>query len=180
MIHDMNTNFTDPKHLPDEFYLALAVGVRPYQDVLTMFDINEEAAANLNDHPVFQQRLLLARNAVESDGTAFFARCRLLAGDTMPKIVRIIQDEETPPSVKLEAWKSLVKYGRLEPQPQQGPPAPVLTLNFVGPDGSNLFPPAIASTPVPALPSPSGYEPEDDDWVDMPDRVSAAALGLVM
>jgi hypothetical protein len=183
----------DPKTLPDNFYLAAAVGVRPYDELLTMFEIDQEDADDLQAHPVFQQRLLLARDAVETDGSAFFARCRILAGQTMPAMINLINDTGTPASVQLEAWKSLVKYGRLEPPPPNQQAAntggPSLTLTIIAPNGELGFNASInpptghtydAAEPV-ALPH---YPPEDDDWADPPDlpatRVSAAALGFVV
>jgi hypothetical protein len=188
----------DPKALPDNFYLAAAVGVRPYDDLLTMFEIDQEDAEALQSHPVFQQRLLLAKDAVETDGTAFFARCRILAGQTMPAMINLINDTGTPASVQLEAWKSLVKYGRLEPPPpnQQvsSSSGPSLTLTIIAPNGElgfnaeinpapvgNIYDASSDATEPVALPH---YPPEDDDWADPPDlpatRVSAAALGFVV
>lgn len=185
----------DPTSLPDQFYLAAAVGVRPYHEILTMFEISEEDADALQAHPVFQQRLLLAKDAVETDGTAFFARCRILAGQTMPAMINLINDAGTPASVQLEAWKALVKFGRLEPQPQaqnQAAAGPQLTLTIIAPNGETAF--TTAMTPnhpkqvqgaviddLPALPS---YPEEDDDWADPPDlpvaRASAVELGFAL
>jgi hypothetical protein len=175
----------DPTTLPDNFYLATAVGVRPFDEILTMFEIAPEDGEALQEHPVFQQRLLLARDAVETDGTAFFARCRILAGQTMPAMLNLINDSGTPASVQLDAWKTLVKYGRLEPMPptQQATVGPQLTLTIVAPGGEmgfnaelNALPPAV-SAPSPTLPH---YPAEEDDWVDPPvvERVSAASLGF--
>lgn len=177
----------DPTTLPDNFYLATAVGVRPFDEILTMFEIAPEDGEALQEHPIFQQRLLLARDAVETDGTAFFARCRILAGQTMPAMLNLINDSGTPASVQLDAWKTLVKYGRLEPLPptQQATVGPQLTLTIVAPGGEmgfnaelNALSPAVSAQP-PALPH---YPAEEDDWVDPPvvERVSAASLGFAM
>lgn len=179
---------TDPKDLPDNFYLAAAVGVQSFDDILKMYDIPEEAADDLTAHPVFQQRLLLAKDAVETDGTAFFARCRLLAGQTMPNMVDLIQDASTPATVQLEAWRTLVKYGRLEPQPKEqaaGASGPQLTLTIIAPNGDTAFSTSLVANqprpdPVPVL---AHYDAEDDDWVDPPDllietRATAASLGF--
>lgn len=180
----------NPKDLPDNFYLAAAVGVQSFEDILRMYDIPEEDAEELTAHPVFQQRLLLAKDAVETDGTAFFARCRLLAGQTMPAMISLIQDPATPATVQLEAWKTLVKYGRLEPQPKEqaaGPSGPQLTLTIIAPNGETAFTTAMVPhhravvEDIPALPS---YPEEDDDWADPPDlpvaRASAVELGFAL
>lgn len=178
----------DPKDLPDNFYLAAAVGVQSFEDILRMYDIPLEAADDLTAHPVFQQRLLLAKDAVETDGTAFFARCRLLAGQTMPAMINLIQDPATPAPVQLEAWRTLVKYGRLEPQPkeqQSGASGPQLTLTIIAPNGETAFGTTLVSQQpqrLPDLPALSNYPAEDDDWVDPPylleTRASAASLGF--
>ncbi len=177
---------TDPKELPDNFYLAAAVGIQSFEDILRMYEIPQEDADDLTAHPVFQQRLLLARDAVETDGTAFFARCRLLAGQTMPSMINLIQDPATPATVQLEAWKTLVRYGRLEPQPKEqsaGPSGPQLTLTIIAPNGDTAFSTAmqpISGTTIdhdaPAL---SHYPPEEDDWLDPPDiPTTRAAWGV--
>ena len=187
----------NPKDLPDNFYLAAAVGIQSFEDILRMYDIPEEDAGELTAHPVFQQRLLLSRDAVETDGTAFFARCRLLAGQTMPAMINLIQDPATPATVQLEAWKTLVKYGRLEPQPKEqaaGPTGPQLTLTIIAPNGETAFTTAMTNNlPAPKhiqgavlddLPALPAYPEEDDDWADPPDlpvsRASAVELGFAL
>lgn len=182
----------NPKDLPDNFYLAAAVGIQSFEDILRMYDIPEEDAGELTAHPVFQQRLLLARDAVETDGTAFFARCRLLAGQTMPSMIDLIQDPATPATVQLEAWKTLVKYGRLEPQPKEqtaGPTGPQLTLTIIAPNGETAFTTAMNPNQPKrisgaVLDDPTPYPLEDDDWVDPPDlpttRASALELGFAL
>ena len=188
----------DPTKLPDNFYLAAAIGVQPMEEILAMYEISEEDAEELQANPTFTQRLLLAKDAVETDGTAFFARCRILAGQTMPAMVNLINDSATPASVQLEAWKTLVKFGRLEPQPKEaiaGPTGPQLTLTIIAPNGETAFSTALTSNQPPLKQIPGAvvdddppplpvYPEEDDDWVDPPDlpvrKTSAAALGFAL
>lgn len=187
----------NPQYLPDNFYLSLAVGVQPFEDILRMHEIPQEDASELEAHPIFKQRLLLAQELVEDTGQAFRARCRSIANDALPHIRALLRDTATPPSVQLEAFKTIAKYGKLEPEPpaanqNTGPTGPQLTLTIIAPNGETAF--TTAMTPnhpkqihgaviddLPALPS---YPEEDDDWADPPDlpvaRASAVELGFAL
>ena len=180
----------NPQDLPDNFYLSLAVGVQPFDDILRMHEIPQEDASELEAHPIFKQRLLLAQELVEDTGQAFRARCRSIANDALPHIRALLRDTATPPSVQLEAFKTIAKYGKLEPEPKEqaaGPSGPQLTLTIIAPNGETAFTTAMVPhhravvEDIPALPS---YPEEDDDWADPPDlpvaRASAVELGFAL
>ena len=189
----------NPQDLPDNFYLSLAVGVQPFEDILRMHEIPQEDASELEAHPIFKQRLLLAQELVEDTGQAFRARCRSIANDALQHIRALLRDTATPPSVQLEAFKTIAKYGKLEPEPPSanqhaGPTGPQLTLTIIAPNGETAFTTAMTnSLPAPKhiqgtvlddLPALPAYPEEDDDWADPPDlpvsRASAVELGFAL
>ena len=197
-------NIITANDLPDTFFIVMAIGVKPMQEVMTLYELTPSDIANLETDPVFHQRLALARDAVETDGSAFFARCRLLAGETLGNVINLIRDPGTPAATQLEAWKTLVKYGRLEPTPAAtGAAGPSLTFTIITPQGDTVVSTQLVSASTshdasdPALPhlqdplllptpSHSNYL-TDDDWIDPPDipplperRVSARDLGFAV
>ena len=184
-------NIITAESLPDTFFITMAIGVKPMKEVMELYELTPADLTNLDTDPVFHQRLALAKDAVETDGSAFFARCRLLAGETLTHVTTLIRDPGTPAATQLEAWKTLVKYGRLEPSPAAATAAgPSLTFTIITPQGetvvsTQLEPPHNPDRAIPHL-SQSNYL-TDDDWIDPPDilplperRVSARDLGFAV
>jgi hypothetical protein len=127
--------------LPDKFYIDAAIGALPWDELAKVYDIPPEAGDELTEDPVFQRRLLDARVVVEADGTAFSARCRLIAGNTLPEIERIIKDTMVPAATRLTAFSKVVQLGKLEPKPEpvnQTAGGPGLSLTIVTADGVEL------------------------------------------
>jgi len=190
----------NPQDLPENFFLSVAVGVQPFEDILRMHEIPADDGDELAADPIFQQRLLAAQELVEDSGQAFRARCRVIANDALPHIRALLRDTATPPSVQLEAFKTIAKYGKLEPEPPSahqntGPTGPQLTLTIIAPNGETAFSTALTSNQPPLKQIPGTvldddppplpvYPEEDDDWVDPPDlpvrKTSAAALGFAL
>lgn len=167
---------TNPNALPEEFFVAVAVGIQPYADVCAVYGVPEEDRAALQLDPAFKRRLLTAEAAVEDSGEAFSARCRFLANDAVSSIIDLIKNPESPASVQLEAFRSLVKFGRLEPKVEALNTAtgPQLVLTIVAPNGTTNTTVALPSTPIPALAAP----PDDPDD-DLPtQRLSTRDLGF--
>ena len=185
-------NIITANDLPDTFFIVMAIGVKPMQEVMTLYELTPSDIANLETDPVFHQRLALARDAVETDGSAFFARCRLLAGETLGNVINLIRDPGTPAATQLEAWKTLVKYGRLEPTPAAtGAAGPSLTFTIITPQGDTVVSTQLVSDPaIPHLQDAQHTQHNyltDDDWIDPPDlltlperRVSARDLGFAV
>ena len=140
----MNALVIPVEKLPEQFFVDLAVGAREFLDICDNYGISKDEAEQLEHHPVFQRRFRIAEQAVVDDGTAFRARCRLVVSNSIPHIMGLMTDPEVSPSVQLDAFKTLAKYGELEPAPktsQSGPTGPQLVLNILPPGG-------ITSAPV--------------------------------
>lgn len=197
-------NIITADKLPDTFFITMAIGVKPMKEVMELYELTPADLTSLDADPLFHQRMAQAKDAVETDGSAFFARCRLLAGETLANVTTLIRDPGTSPATQLEAWKTLVKYGRLEPSPAAATAAgPSLTFTIITPQGDTVVSTQLVSASTshdaadPALPhlqdpillptpSHSNYL-TDDDWIDPPDipplperRVSARDLGFAV
>ena len=126
---------------PDRFFVEVAVGVQSFDDLCEIYGLSPELVEDLEDDPLFIKRLKTAQQVVEDDGSAFQARCRTVANDTIPVVEEILRDPETPPGARLDAFKTMARLGRLEPHPSeknQAPTGPVLSLTIIAPDGSKL------------------------------------------
>ena len=125
---------------PDEFFIDVAVGVSPFAVIAESYGFSSTEAEALASDPDFKRRLNLATKVVEDDGSAFKARCRKIVSDRLAGISSLMGDPDTPATVQLDAFKTLVKFGELEPVRGQaeGGSAPVLSLVFVAPDGHRM------------------------------------------
>ena len=171
---------TNPNALPEEFFVAVAVGIQPYADVCAVYGVPPEDQDSLQNDPAFKRRLLTAEAAVEDSGEAFSARCRFLANDAVSSIIDLIKNPESPASVQLEAFRSLVRFGKLEPKVDAlpvGSTGPQLVLTIVAPNGTTNT--TVAVPAMPQLPfAPDSADPFDPDD-DLPtQRVSARDLGF--
>lgn len=125
--------------LPDQFYLAMAIGTQPFDELCLSFDLDPEYVRSLDGDPLFLSRMAQARSAVEDDGRAFRARCRTLVQQVIPRMGQIINDPEVPASTQVEAFKALVKFGGLEPkETTQTNTGATLNFTIIAPDGSRM------------------------------------------
>lgn len=125
-----------PRDFPEAFYIDVAVGVHSFEELCSMHGIPAHVVETLEDDPDFKRRLALAKQSVEDDGRAFRARCRTVINNSIGHISRLMRDPDTPASTQLDAFKTLAKFGELEPD--KAAPAetgPQLTLNIIAPDG---------------------------------------------
>lgn len=139
--------------LPEEFFIDVAVGVHTYVEICDTYNIDETTAETIKNDPMFIRRLRVAEKAVEDDGSAFRARCRTAVSEGIRTVVHMMKDPEVAASVQLDAFKTLVKYGGLEPSKVEdaNAGAPSLVLNIVAPDGSQFS--SALSTPIDVTPT---------------------------
>jgi len=155
-----------PKDYPEEFFLDLAIGTSSFEDVCHTYGLDPEDVEGYEEDPDFRRRLLMAQRAAEDTGEALHARCRSLVTNRVGVVDQMTVDPEVPASVRLEAFKFLVKLGRLEPEKNEtnaGQAGPQLVLNIISPDGS----PSVTHqmSPQPQLQPPTTIE--DADYEDV-------------
>lgn len=148
----------DPHQLSERFFIDLAVGVMPFADICALHKVTPAAVEAIEDHPVFKQRMTQAQQAVDDDGRAFRARCRSIINQSVNRMERLMADPDVPASTRLETFKTLAKYGQLEPQEKaanQGPSGPQLVFNIYGPDGQPLMEQQVQGKTIEHDPQPS-------------------------
>ena len=132
----------DIEKIPERFYIDLAVGVQSFADVCTLHNLDPDVVEACEDDPIFKQRVGLAEQAVNDDGRAFKARCRSIVNRSVTRMETLMLDPEIPASTRLDAFKTLAKYGELEPDKQdkqQAQTGPQLVFNIYGPDGTPMI-----------------------------------------
>ena len=128
-----------PSALPDRLFIDLALEAAPVKDVCRLYGIAPEALEALRENDEFATKLLQAKQAVDDDGRSFRARCRTAVHLAIPKIIAVVNDPKAPHAARIEAFKSLVKYGQLEPKETQAQGGGAhLTLTIVAPDGARM------------------------------------------
>lgn len=138
----MNQNSTLPSvriaDLPEEFFIDLAIGTNTFVEICDNYNIDEQTAATLDSDALFQRRFRIAKQVVEDDGTAFRSRCRAAVTNSVHHVMNMMRDADVSASTQLDAFKTLVKYGGLEPQREDSGAVsgPQLVLNIVAPDGT--------------------------------------------
>lgn len=155
-----------PKDYPEDFFFDLAIGTSTFEDVCHTYGLDPSVVEGYEDDPDFRRRLLMTQRAVEDTGAALHARCRSLVTNRVNIIDQMTVDPEVPASVRLEAFKFLVKLGRVEPEKNEtnaGQTGPQLVLNIIAPDGT----PAVTHqmSPHPQLQPPTTIE--DADYEEM-------------
>lgn len=157
-----------PKDLPEQFYIDLAVGVSTFEDICRMYQVEQADVEAIEDDPEFNQRFLLAQQAVMDNGEAFQARCRRIVNKTVVTMERLIIDPDIPASTRLEAFKTLTSYGKLEPAKanEGGPVGPQLVFNILAPDGTSLIEQPIGPTPV--LEQAADQDIEEAELIEYP------------
>ena len=154
------------KQLPDRFFIDLAIGASPFEDICKLYKIKPETIEPHWDDPFFQHRLALAEQAVADDGSAFRARCRTVVHDSIPRIQQIINDPDVPAQTQLTAFQTLVKYSGMEPTPAQKQigTGPSLSLTIIGPGGESQ---RIEAHMGPAQLVEDGIDPEDFESIPL-------------
>lgn len=135
---------------PPQLVLDIALETHDLPDLLHKYDISEAALDKFYENAQFRRELLNARAELAQSGSAFRAHARVMAEEHLMTMNQLMVDPETPVSMKVAIWQSLVKYASLEP-PKESPVAPgqgAITINIAG---YAAAPPAIDVTPSQTL-----------------------------
>jgi hypothetical protein len=132
----------DVESIPENFYIDIAVGVLPFADVCALHKLDPAEVEQLEGDPTFKQRMGIAQQSVDDDGRAFRARCRSIVNRSIARMESLMGDPSTPASTRLDAFKTLARFGELEPEKKEvaeGSKGPQLVFNIYGPDGQPLI-----------------------------------------
>jgi len=96
--------------------LDLAIGVDGLQEILSRYALSEEAFNNLSRTKSFRQELALTIREVRENGVSFAQKARVQAESYLEVLNDMVVDTSVAANTKLEVIRSLVKWGRLEPE----------------------------------------------------------------
>lgn len=105
------TNIWDPRLILD-----LAIGIDDLEVVLRNYNLSEKEFEALTALPAFKRELADTMRDVRDKGVTFTAKARVQAESYLETLDDLIYNVATPAGVKLDAIKSVVKWGALEPQ----------------------------------------------------------------
>lgn len=162
------TALTRIPEFPDRLYVDLAIGTLSFDDTCWANGLDPANVQPWESDPDFQHKLLVARQAVDDDGRAFRARCRTIVQDNIMVMDGIIKDDDITASHRIDAFKTLAKFGELEPKEVAGLHAgPALSLTIIAPGGDTVSVlPGVASPVTPVKPAIEGEATEISDIID--------------
>ena len=104
------TKFWDPR-----LTLDLAIGVDDLDTILERYALTKGQFNNLSDLPAFKRDLAEVMRDVREKGVPFKTKAKIQAEVYLELIDKMVFDENVPAGVRLDAIKSVVKWGDLEP-----------------------------------------------------------------
>lgn len=106
-----NPNLWDPR-----LVLDLAVGVDGLPEILDRYGLSHAEFELLSQTQAFRRELALTTRDVRENGVPFASKARVQAEAYLEVLDRMVHDDTTPASVRLECIRSTVAWGRLEPE----------------------------------------------------------------
>ena len=107
----ISPNKWDPRLLLD-----LVIAVDTLEDILDRYGLTMEEYNLLSSNVVFRRELASIMRDVRENGASFRAKARIQAESYLPVVDDLIYDPEVAPSTRLDAVKSVVRWGDLEPK----------------------------------------------------------------
>lgn len=96
--------------------LDLAVGVDDLPTILTRYRLTTAEFDRLQEVNAFRRELAVAMRDVREQGVQFRQKAKVQADAYLMVLDSMVHDPATPPSTRLEAIKSVVRWGDLEPK----------------------------------------------------------------
>ncbi len=100
---------------PPSLVLDIALETHELPDLLHKYDITESSLDKLYRNSQFKRELLAARVELTQSGSAFRAHARVLAEAHLVTMNELMSASDTPTTVKMQIWQSLVRFAALEP-----------------------------------------------------------------
>lgn len=96
--------------------LEMAIGIEDTATILDRYGMDAHEWELVSASPLFRRELADLQREVAEQGLSFRAKARIQAESYLLDLDDMVNDDETPASVKLDAIKSAVKWGDLEPK----------------------------------------------------------------
>ena len=94
----------------------LALGIDSLDDILTRHSLTHPDFQALENNLTFRRDLLRAHKEIAEEGVSFRRKAAIQAEEYLTYIHTIMTSNETPASTKVDIFKTLTKFGNLEPK----------------------------------------------------------------
>lgn len=126
---DFNTDFTipedacaltlpppPPNRWPPQLVFDLALGLDGYEAIEARYSLTREQLDRLYALPLFRQEVALLKRELANNNSIFKHKAKIQAESYLTEMDALMQEPSTPASTKLEIFKTMAKYGDLEPK----------------------------------------------------------------
>jgi hypothetical protein len=122
-----------PAPWPNRLSFDVAMGTYDEKQLCDAYEITIEDFDRLRCYPPFRREVVEHKQNIKETGVTFKTKAKMQAEEYLDNLDALILGIDTPPSVKLAAIQSVVKWAGLEPKPetvtQQGG-GPSVTINI--------------------------------------------------
>jgi hypothetical protein len=96
--------------------IDLALGLDDIPVILARHGLTEKDYTQLADLPAFRLELMKISKEIRENGLSFARKSAYQAESYLEDLDLLMQNVDTPPSIKLDIFKTLAKMGGLEPK----------------------------------------------------------------
>lgn len=104
---------------PPQLVVDLALALDDSSTILARYDLTEDQLNHFYDIPAFKKAVATTMRELREDGVSFSRKAAAQAETYLDVMYQMMYEETTPASTKLEIFKTLTKYGRLEPKEEK-------------------------------------------------------------
>lgn len=101
---DSHSELNEP--YPPGLVYDLAVGMLSEKEIMDSYGISSEQARKLKENPIFRADLERMVERIKRDGLSTELKARMIVELNLPMLHRIINDENTPPAAKVNAFET--------------------------------------------------------------------------
>jgi hypothetical protein len=110
---------TDSNLWTQDFIMEVALGLESDKDILDRYGVSPVQYNQWLEHPLFKKELTELSKKIFDEGLTFKSKCKIQSEDYLTDLHLLMKSTHTPPNVKLEALRSLVKWAGLEPKEEK-------------------------------------------------------------
>ena len=119
-----------PNPWPPKLVIDLALGLDHLDDILAAHGLTRPQYDRLTEIPTFRRELASTMRDLRENGVPFARKAAIQAESYLVNLDEMVHDLDVPASTRLEAIKSVVKWGKLEPKEDKGQDSGGNTVNL--------------------------------------------------
>jgi len=110
--------------------MDLAIGVDDLETILTTHNLTKAELDRLFEVPTFRHEVAMMRREVRENGVTFGKKARIQAEQYLETLDLMMANPDTPPSVRLDIFKTLTKLAGLEPKNKEETQVPQVNIQI--------------------------------------------------